>query len=88
MERIHDGEPVLVAQEYWTVTRHPGLGSRPPQTFLVRVIVEGAPTLRLELTIDNELIGELAGTSGGQLAVAMTAVQARCRMSGPRRRAW
>jgi hypothetical protein len=72
-----DGEAVLVAQEFWTVTDDiTGWDLDLAQTFLVRVIVEGTPTLRLELTIDNELVGELAGTSGGQLAVAMTAVRA------------
>jgi hypothetical protein len=71
------GEAVLVAQELWTVTDDiPCWDLDLEQTFLVRVIVEGTPTLRLELTIDNELDGELAGTSGGQLAVAMTAVRA------------
>jgi hypothetical protein len=42
----------------------------------VRVRVEGVPPISVDLTIDNHLIGELAGTSGGQLAVAMTAVRA------------
>lgn len=46
------------------------------KTFLVRVIVEGAPSIKVDLTIDNQLVGELEGTSGGQLAVAMTAVRA------------
>ena len=74
---FRDGEAVLVAQEFWTVTDDiPGWDLDIEQTFLVRVIVEGTPTLRLDLTIDNELVGELAGTSGGQLAVAMTAVRA------------
>ena len=41
-----DGEPVLVAQEYWTVTDIPGWDLDLAQTFLVRVIVEGAPTLQ------------------------------------------
>jgi hypothetical protein len=73
----HDGEPVLVAQEYWTVTDDiPGWDLDLRQTFLVRVIVEGAPSIKVDLTIDNQLDGELAGTSGGQLAVAMTAVRA------------
>ena len=30
----------------------------------------------LDLTIGNDTVGELEGTSGGQLAVAMTAVRA------------
>ncbi len=72
-----DGAPVLVAQEYWTVTDDiPGWDLDLEQTFLVRVIVDGSPPLRLDLTIGNDAIGGLDGTSGGQLAVAMTAVRA------------
>ncbi len=73
----HRGTPVLVAEEYWTVTRDvvdwPDL---PDEQFLVRVLVEGAPPIRLDLTIDNQPVDDLAGSSGGQLAVAMTAVRA------------
>ena len=73
----HAGEPVLVAQEYWTVTGDiPGWDLQLDRTFLVRVVVEGAPSITVDLTIDNELDGELSGTSGGQLAVAMSAVRA------------
>ena len=71
-----DGEPVLVAEEYWTVTDIPGWDLDLEQTFLVRVIVDGVPPVRVDLTIGNEMVGELEGTSGGQLAVAMTAVRA------------
>ena len=73
----HDGEPVLVAQEFWIVTDDiPGWDLRLEQTFLVRVQVDGVPPIKVELTIDNQRVGELEGTSGGQLAVAMTAVRA------------
>ena len=71
-----DGAPVLVAEEYWTVTDIPGWDLDLEQTFLVRVIVDGAPPVRVDLTIGNDMVGELEGTSGGQLAVAMTAVRA------------
>jgi hypothetical protein len=73
----HDGEPVLVAQEYWIVTDDiPGWDLRLEQTFLVRVLVDGVPSISVDLTIDNQRVDELGGTSGGQLAVAMTAVRA------------
>jgi len=76
VDGIPRGTPVLVAEEYWTVTRDvvdwPDL---PEQQFLVRIRVDGAPPLRLDLTIDNDPVDELAGSSGGQLAVAMTAVR-------------
>ncbi|HME77527.1 MAG TPA: dihydrodipicolinate synthase [Mycobacterium sp.] len=72
----HD-TPVLVAEEYWTATRDvvdwPDL---PDEQFLVRVRIDGAPPIRVDLTIDNNPLDELAGSSGGQLAVAMTAVRA------------
>ena len=72
-----DGAPVLVAQEYWTVTDDiPGWDLDLQQTFLVRVTVDGSPSLRVDLTIANDTIGDLDGTSGGQLAVAMTAIRA------------
>jgi hypothetical protein len=72
-----NGEPVLVAQEYWTATDDiPGWDLNLEQTFLVRVLVDGVPPIKVDLTIDNRLDGELEGTSGGQLAVAMTAVRA------------
>ncbi len=81
----HDGEPVLVAQEFWTATDDiPGWDLDLTQTFLVRVRVEGVPPISVDLTIDNQLVGELEGTSGGQLAVAMTAVRA-CPTCWPRR---
>ena len=70
------GVPVLVAEEYWTV-----IGDIPEWDvvldgqFLVRVIVDGSPPLRVELTIGNDPT-DLAGVAGGQLAVAMTAVRA------------
>jgi hypothetical protein len=71
-----DGAPVLVAEEYWTaVEAIPGWDLALDGQFLVRVIVDGAPPIRLELTIDNQPV-DLEGVAGGQLAVAMTAVRA------------
>lgn len=72
----HDGRPVLVAEEYWTATDDiPDWDVRLDGDFLVRVTVDGAPSLRVDLTIGNEPT-ELPGVAGGQLAVAMTAVRA------------
>jgi hypothetical protein len=71
------GVPVLVAQEYWVVTDDiPGWDSSLDQTFLVRIQVDGVPPIRVELTLGNDAVEDLGGTSGGQLAVAMTAVRA------------
>jgi len=71
------GRPVLVAQEYWTCTRSiPGWELAPDGGFHVRILVEGAPDLKLDLTIGNHPLGDLEQVSGGQLAVAMTAVRA------------
>jgi hypothetical protein len=73
----HRGRPALVAEEYWSCTGVPaGWHLAPESRFLVRILVEGAPSLRLELSIDNDPLLELERVSGGQLAVAMTAVRA------------
>ena len=73
----HRGIPVLVAEEYWTVTRDiVGWADLPDEQFLVRIRVDGSPPIRLDLTIDNDPLDELVGSSGGQLVVAMTAVRA------------
>ena len=72
-----DGVPVLVAEEYWTVTGDvTGWPDIPHGQFLVRIQVDGSPPLHLDLTIGNDPLAELIGSSGGQLAVAMTAVRA------------
>jgi 2,4-diaminopentanoate dehydrogenase len=71
-----DGAPVLVAEEYWTAVEEiPGWDLALDGQFLVRVIIHGAPAIRLDLTIDNQET-DLEGVAGGQLAVAMTAVRA------------
>ncbi len=71
-----DGLPVLVAEEYWTAAADiPGWDVVLDGQFLVRVVVDGSPPLRLEFTIGNDPI-DLPGVAGGQLAVAMTAVRA------------
>ena len=71
-----DGQPVLVAEEYWTATDDiPDWDLALDGEFLVRVIVDGVPPLRVELTIGNEPV-DLPGVAGGQVAVAMTAVRA------------
>jgi 2,4-diaminopentanoate dehydrogenase len=71
-----DGVAVLAAEEYWTATADiPDWDVTMDGDFLVRVIVDGAPPIRVELTIGNEPT-DLPGVVGGQLAVAMTAVRA------------
>jgi hypothetical protein len=71
-----DGAPVLVAEEYWTAVEEiPGWDLALDGQFLVRILVDGVPSLRLDLTIDNSPV-DLEGVAGGQLAVAMTAVRA------------
>ena len=73
----HDGEPVLVAEEYWTCTSDiPEWDLSLEGQFSVRVTIEGAPRMTVELRIDKAPIAELGGVSGGHLAVAMSAVRA------------
>jgi hypothetical protein len=71
---ICDGKPRLVAEEYWTAADGiPDWGFKLDGRFLVRAIVEGTPDMELELVIEN---GAYEGSSGGHVAVAMTAVRA------------
>ena len=71
---ICDGKPRLVAEEYWTAADDiPDWGFKLDGRFLVRAIVEGAPDMKLELVIEN---GAYEGSSGGHVAVAMTAFRA------------
>ncbi|MBL7500233.1 dihydrodipicolinate synthase [Frankia sp. CNm7] len=73
----HGGIPVLVAEEHWTATGGlPTWEHLPDGEFLVRVQVDGAPSLHLDLRIGNEPIAGFPGVGGGQLAVAMTAIRA------------
>ena len=74
--RCTTGEPVLVAEEHWTVTDIPEWDLTLDGEFLVRVRVEGVPSLSLDLRIGNERVAGLPGVAGGQLAVAMTAIRA------------
>jgi hypothetical protein len=70
------GVAVLAAEEYWTAADDiPGWDVDMDGEFLVRILVDGVPPLRVELTIGNDPI-DLPGVAGGQLAVAMTAVRA------------
>jgi hypothetical protein len=75
---FHRGRPVLVAEEYWTCTADiPEWDlAIPADGFLVRVRVDGAPGVTVDLTIDRRAAGSGNDVSGGHLAVAMTAVRA------------
>ncbi|NUU24732.1 MAG: dihydrodipicolinate synthase [Streptomycetaceae bacterium] len=70
------GEPLLVAEEYWACTDDIPGWDLPLDGHTVRVLIEGAPTINLELGIDISPIPQLGGVSGGVVAVAMTAVRA------------
>ena len=59
-----DGAPVLVAEEYWTAADDiPDCDVALDGEFLVRVVVDGAPPLRVELTIGNDPV-DLPGVAG------------------------
>jgi hypothetical protein len=72
----HDGLPALVAEEYWTCTDIPEWDLAADDQFLVRVIVEGAPGITVDLHIDRAPIPDFGDVSGGHLAVAMSGVRA------------
>jgi len=76
-----DGQPRLVCEEYWTAANDiPDWGFTLDGHFLVRVIVEGVPAMKLDLVIENGSPEDYEGSSGGHIAVhiavAMTAVRA------------
>jgi 2,4-diaminopentanoate dehydrogenase len=73
---LHDGRPVLVAEEYWTCTADIPQWDLSLEGMALRVIIDGAPRIRVDLVIDNDPVAKLESVSGGQLAVAMTAVRA------------
>jgi hypothetical protein len=73
-----DGEPFLVCHEHWIVARDiPQWDLRIEDAPFVRVIVEGNPNLRLDLTIDD-VAAPTAHPHGkaGHVMIAMTAVRA------------
>lgn len=71
-----DGRPALVAEEYWTCTAIPEWNLAADDQFLVRVIIEGAPGITVDLHVDRAPIPGFGDTSGGHLAVAMSGVRA------------
>lgn len=72
----HAGEARLVAEEFWTCTPILEWNLSIEDMFLVRVLVEGAPSITVDLRIDRTPIPEFGDVSGGHLAVAMSAVRA------------
>ena len=74
---ICKGQPRLVCEEYWTAANDiPGWGFTLDGHFLVRIIIEGVPSMKLDLVIENGSPQDYEGSSGGHIAVAMTAVRA------------
>ncbi len=70
-------QPVLMAEEYWTVTDDiPDWDLELDGRFYLRVLIEGAPAMKVDLHIENGAVEDLPDVTGGQLAVAMTAVRA------------
>ena len=72
-----DGQPFLVAEEYWVVTRDiPQWDLSIDDAPFVRVVVEGLPKLRLDLSVEDVPVPGLPGSVGGHLLVGMTALRA------------
>jgi hypothetical protein len=72
-----DGAPFLVCEEYWVVTKDiPQWDLSVDDAPLIRVLVEGMPRLRLDLTVEDERVPGLPGTIAGHLMVGMTALRA------------
>lgn len=71
-----DGDPLLVAEEVWTVMDVPEWDLSLDGEFSLRIDIKGAPSMALTLRIANDPIEGLPGVAGGQLAVASTAIRA------------
>jgi len=74
---MSQGKPRLVCEEYWTAANDiPDWEFQLDGHFLVRVIVEGVPSIKVDLVIENGSPEQYEGSAGGHIAVAMTAVRA------------
>ena len=72
-----DGAPYLICEEYWVVTKDiPQWNLSVDDAPFIRVLVEGSPRLRLDLTVDDVAVPGLGGTAAGHLLVGMTALRA------------
>jgi hypothetical protein len=72
-----DGHPYLVAEEYWVVTKDiPQWELSVDDAPFIRVIVEGMPRLRLDLTVDDVPVPGVPGSISGHLLVGTTALRA------------
>ena len=74
---FRDGHPFLVAEEYWVVTKDiPQWELSVDDAPFIRVVVEGLPRLRLDLTVDDVPVPGVPGSIAGHLLVGMTALRA------------
>jgi hypothetical protein len=73
---FRDGRPYLVAEEYWVVTDIPQWDLVIDDALLIRIVVDGMPQMRLDLTIDNLPVPGLPHSGSGHLMVGMTALRA------------
>ena len=72
-----DRAPFLTCEEYWVVTKGiPQWDLSVDDAPFIRVIVDGLPRLRVELTVDDGPVPGLPGTLPGHLLVGMTALRA------------
>jgi hypothetical protein len=72
-----DGERFLVAEEYWVVTKDiPQWDLSVDDAPFIRVLVEGLPRLRLDLSVEDAAVPGLPGSIAGHLLVGMTALRA------------
>ena len=70
----HDGHPTLVAEEYWKCTDIPGWDFDTSRGMLVRVVLEGAPNISVEVVPGA---GAIPGNPGEPASiVAMSAIRA------------
>ena len=72
----HDGEPVMVIEEYWTCTADIPEWDLALDGHVVRVQVDGVPNIAAEVRVDTDPVAEFGNISGGYVAVGISAVRA------------
>jgi hypothetical protein len=72
----HDGDPVLVVEEYWTCTADIPEWDLALDGHVVRVQVDGVPKIAAEVRVDTGPVAEFGDISGGYVAVGISAVRA------------
>ncbi len=72
----HGDKPVLVVEEYWTCTPDIPDWDLALDGHTVRIRVDGVPNIDVEVRVDTDPVAHFGNTSGGFVAVGISAVRA------------